>query len=130
MGEAGGGDVLLGELQAAIRSGLGEAGEQAGKTLDLMTQTAALYWPVALMTAAAKKPNTFAAGADTLAAINVVAAKCREELEARMVRDPEALRVVGLLMRPVVVEFARVWFSDADSRLNVCRCIGLVRGLR
>lgn len=124
------GAVLLGELQLAIRSRLGGPQDAAGLQCDLMTQTVCKYWPVALMATAARRPDTFAAGADTLATVNVVAAKCREELEARAARDPQALAAIDHLMRPVVVEFARLWFSDAAVRLDCCRCIGYVRSQR
>jgi hypothetical protein len=125
MGEAGA--RLLGELQGAIRARLGAPGEAAGPACDAMTQAVARYWPVALMTDAARRPETAKAGADTLAAVNVVSAKCREELEARADGDPASLRAIDLLIRAVVVEFARVWFSSARARLDVCRCIALVR---
>jgi hypothetical protein len=119
--------ALLAELQRTIRDRLGEPARTIPNTCDVMTQEAARQWPMRAMLRLAKNQAAKTAGRETIAAVNVCAAKCREELEYRWGCSPSTDRAIGLLMRAVVVEFANLWFRDQDTRLNLCRIIAVIR---
>jgi hypothetical protein len=119
--------ALLAELQRTIRDRLGQPARVIPNTADVMVQECARQWPMRAMLRLAKYPATKTAGRETIAAVNVCAAKCREELEYRWGYSPATDRAIGLLMRAVVVEFANLWFRDQDTRLNLCRIIAVIR---
>lgn len=119
--------ALLAHLQRAIRDRLGEPAAGIPNTCDAMVQECARQWPTRAMLALAKNPATKTAGRDTIAAVNVCAAKCRESLESRWGASRATERAIGLLMRAVVVEFANLWFRDRSTRLDICRVIAIVR---
>ena len=125
MGDAA--TALLADLQRTIRDRLGEPARVIPNTADVMVQECARQWPMRAMLRLAKHPATKTAGRETIAAVNVCAAKCREELEYRWGYSPATDRAIGLLMRAVVVEFANLWFRDQDTRLNLCRIIAVIR---
>jgi hypothetical protein len=119
--------ALLADLQRTIRDRLGEPARVIPNTADVMVQECARQWPMRAMLRLAKNQATKTAGRETIAAVNVCAAKCREELEYRWGYSPSTDRAIGLLMRAVVVEFANLWFRDQDTRLNLCRIIAVIR---
>jgi hypothetical protein len=119
--------ALLGRLQETIRGRIGDKARAVPNTCDAMIQECARQWPTRAMLALARNPATKTAGRDTIAAVNVCAAKCREELESRWGDNRATNRAIGLLMRAVVVEFANLWFSNRETRLDLCRIIAIVR---
>lgn len=125
MGEAA--PVLLAELQHAIRERIGEHGHAMSHTVDVLVQETARVWPVRHMVEVARHPNTSQAGESALAAVAVVTAKIRENVEARWQQTHDAGSAFDLMARAVVIEFANLWFSDPATRIALCKIIGAVR---
>lgn len=119
--------VLIGQLQDEVRARIGKPAEALAHTTDVMVQECLRWFPIAQMTILARKPEPPRAGADTVTAAAVLAAKCREQLEARWGAKPATVRAIDLLMRAVVVEVFNLWFGSADARHAICQCVAAVR---
>jgi hypothetical protein len=125
VGDAAG--TLIGQLQDEVRSRIGQPAEALEHTTDVMVQECLRWFPIAQMTILARKPEPPRAGADTVATISVLTAKCREQLEARWGAKPATVRAIDLLMRAVVVEVCNLWFGSKEARHAICQCVAAVR---
>jgi hypothetical protein len=119
--------TLIGQLQEEVRARIGAPAEGLSHTCDVMVQECLRWFPIAQMTVLARQPQPPKAAADTVAAVSVVAARCREQLETRWGASPATVRAIDLLMRAVVVEICNLWFSSADARHAICQCVAAVR---
>lgn len=119
--------VLIGQLQDEVRARIGAPAEALAHTTDVMVQEVLRWFPVTQMTVLAREPEPPRAGADTVAAVAVLAAKCREQLEARWGARPATVRAIDLLMRAVVVEVFSLWFGSKEARHAICQCVAAVR---
>jgi hypothetical protein len=125
VGDAAG--VLIGQLQEEVRARIGAPADALAHTTDVMVQECLRWFPIAQMTILAKKPEPPRAGADTVATIAVLTAKCREQLEARWGAKPATVRAIDLLMKAVVVEVCNLWFGSKEARHAICQCVAAVR---
>ncbi len=119
--------ALIGHLQDEVRARIGHPADTLAHTTDAMVQEALRWFPLTQMTALARQPEPPQAGADTVAAVAVLTARCREQLEARWGAKPATVRAIDLLMRAVVVEVFNLWFRDREARHAICRCVAAVR---
>lgn len=62
-------------------------------------------------------------GMQVLDAITVIWAKVREDLEFRWGMDKNTQAALDMLVQPVVVELANVWFASAENRIAMRGCI-------
>lgn len=119
--------VLIGQLQDEVRARIGAPAEALAHTTDVMVQECLRWFPIAQMTVLAREPEPPRAGADTVAVVAVLAARCREQLEARWGAKPATVRAIDLLMRAVVVEICNLWFGSKQARHAICQCVAAVR---
>jgi hypothetical protein len=119
--------TLLSQLQDEVRARIGEPAAALAHTTDVMVVECLRWLPVVQLTALARKPEKPTAGADTVAAVAVLSARCREQLEARWGASQPTVRAIDLLMRAVVVEVFNLWFRSPDARHAICQCVAAVR---
>lgn len=119
--------ALLGQLQDEVRARIGEPAAALAHTTDVMVVECLRWLPVGQLTSLARKPEPKNAGAETVAAVAVLAARCREQLEARWGAQPPTVRAIDLLMRAVVVEVFNLWFRSTEARAAIRECVAAVR---
>lgn len=119
MGDAPG--MRLTDLQAEIRKRMGTKCVGMSGGADEVVCTALRFWPERAMAIYAAKQKT--SGSQVLDAISVIWAKVREDLEARWGMDSNTQSALDVLVQPIVVELANVWFSSADARIAMRACI-------
>jgi len=120
------GDALgigLTDLRVELRHRIGGVALSMPEACDEIVDTVLRWWPERTMADLARCPEPH----KTLDAIPVIAAKAREDLEARWGTSPNTLRAIDALVQTVVVEMAHIWFSNRENRIELRRCIALVR---
>lgn len=119
------GDALgtLDGLYARVRRGMGRRGRRMPAACDAITHSLCKWWPTRVMSRLANRD----AHEQVIAALSVVVAKVREDLEHRHGTDPNTLLALDTLLQPVCVEFANLWFSEVAVRAAMRRCCWLAR---
>ena len=126
MGDALG--MLLVDLHKTINRRLAvKAGGMADATAEVV-DTTLRFWPERTMARYASRGE--AEGPKVLQAIAVIWAKVREDLEARWGTSPNTMAALDLLVQPVVIELAHIWFNSIEERIDFRRCIWEARHLR
>lgn len=126
MGDALG--MLRLDLHRTVVRRLGvKTGGMAEATAEVV-DTALRWWPERTMARYAAKGD--AEGPKVLQAIDVIWAKVREDLEFRWGTSANTMAALDLLVQPVVVELANIWFSSIEERIDFRRCIWEARHLR
>lgn len=119
MGDAPG--MRLVDLQHEIRTRLGTKVKGMTTGIDEVVNTTLRFWPERAMADYAAKAKT--RGIPVLDAISVIWAKVREDLEARWGTDTNTAAALDVLVQPVVLELANVWFSSPEARISMRACI-------
>lgn len=119
MGDAPG--LRLADLQREIRYRLAAKCKGMESGIDEVVNTALRFWPERAMADYASKAKTHAL--PVVDAMSVIWAKVREDLEARWGMDANTQAALNVLVQPVVVELANVWFQSAAMRVWVRSCI-------
>lgn len=119
----------LTQLRAEIRSRLGANGTTSRGVVDLYVQEVCRHWPEKHMAKLASQKREAGSGLPALDALSVVAANCREKIEAKWEAKPEAEKALSVLLNAVVVEFANLWFSSTEQRIALRAIITRVRTL-
>lgn len=126
MGDALG--MLLHDLRKTINRRLAvKAGGMADATAEVV-DTTLRFWPERTMARYASRGE--AEGPKVLQAIAVIWAKVREDLEARWGTSANTMAALDLLVQPVVIELAHIWFNSIEERIDFRRCIWEARHLR
>lgn len=123
MGDALG--IGLVDLRMELRHRIGGVARSMPDACDEIVDTVLRWWPERTMADIARGGDQYKA----LDAIPVIAAKVREDLEARWGTDANTLSAIDALVMVVVVEIANVWFSTRENRIELRRCMTLVRDL-
>lgn len=123
MGDALG--IGLVDLRVEVRHRLGGVALSMPDACDEVVDTVLRWWPERTMADLARCPEPH----KTLDAIPVIAAKVREDLEARWGTDANTLHAIDALVMTVVVEIANIWFSTRENRIELRRCMTLVRDM-
>jgi hypothetical protein len=119
----------LGQLQAAIRARIGAKCQGIESIVDLFVVEVCRNWPERHMASLAKNKMAPGTGEPALDALCVIAAKCREQIEARWEPTPNTAAALNLLLQAVVVEFANLWFSSVQQRIALRAIITRARTL-
>lgn len=125
MGDASAVDTPLSDLRDEVRRRLGAQASGLAEACDEVTSTVAYFWPQKAMADVARRqldPAPF-----TLAAVPVIEAKVREDLEARFGTDRNTMRTLDLLVNAVVIEFCAMWFCGSEERIAMRRAMWLAR---
>lgn len=119
MGDAPG--MRLADLRADVLRRLGPIAKGMAGGVDEIVATTLRFWPERAMNNFAVRSNP----RDTAVvhAVDVIAAKTREYLEARWGTDANTAAALDKLVQPVVIELASVWFSAARTRAAFRACI-------
>lgn len=121
-------DVQCEQLRDAVRERIGEHAQTFTHSVDVMVDEAMRYWPEKEFARIARTiEEDRSSGVDAIAAIAVVCAKCRENLEARWGPQPSHIQAIGLLMEPVVIHLANIWFSNNEARIAMREVIARLR---
>ena len=121
-------DVQCEQLRDAVRERIGEHAQTFTHSVDVMVDEAMRYWPEKEFARIARTiEEDRSTGVDAIAAIAVVCAKCRENLEARWGPQPSHIQAIGLLMEPVVIHLANIWFSNNEARIAMREVIARLR---
>lgn len=105
-------------LKAEIRRRLGHQAVGLEDAADEIVETTCRFWPLRHMANIARRWEPVP---EALAALAVISAKAREDLEARFGCDGNTARVLDLLCDSVAVELANVWFVDVEDRIAMRR---------
>ena len=116
----------LSQLRAEIRSRLGAHGGSQ-EVIDLYVQEVCRHWPEKYMARLAGQKREAGSALPALDALSVVAANCREKIEAKWEAKPGTEKALALILNAVVVEFANLWFSSTEQRIALRAIIGRVR---
>jgi hypothetical protein len=120
--------MLLHDLRKTINRRLAvKAGGMADATAEVV-DTTLRFWPERTMARYASRGE--AEGPKVLQAIAVIWAKVREDLEARWGTSANTMAALDLLVQPVVIELAHIWFNSIEERIDFRRCIWEARHLR
>jgi hypothetical protein len=125
VGDASAVDTPLSDLRDEVRRRLGHQAAGLAEACDEVTATVAFFWPQKWMAHVAR--THLDPMPATLVAVDVIEAKCREDLEARFGTDRNTLRTLDLLVGSVVTEFAGMWFSGAEERIAMRRAMWQAR---
>lgn len=121
-------DVHCEQLRDAVRERIGEHAQTFTHSVDVMVDEVMRYWPEKEFARIARTvEEDRSTGVDAIAAIAVVCAKCRENLEARWGPQPSHIQTIGLLMEPVVIHLANIWFSNNEARVAMREVIARLR---
>lgn len=121
-------DVQCEQLRDAVRDRIGEHAKTFTHSVDVMVDEAMRYWPEKEFARIARTiDEEKSKGVEAIAAIAVVCAKCRENLEARWGAQPSHVQAIGLLMEPVVIQLANIWFSNNEARVAMREVIARLR---
>ena len=112
--------MRLVDLQRQIRTRMG-CTKQLASGSDEVVRTALRCWPERTMAAFAAKRH--ARDPSVINAVHVIWAKVREDLEARWGVDATTTAALDLLVQPIVLELANVWFASSESRIAMRGCI-------
>ena len=127
-GASGASEARIEALQRLIRERLGEPAEQLSHSCDVFVSEVLRYWPDREMCRIAIDPDVNAAAGAALRAIPVITAKCRENLESRWGMGRPTAVALDLLLEPVVVQVANIWFRGTEERILIMECVGRLRG--
>lgn len=125
MGDASAVDTPLSDLRDEVRRRMGHQASGLADACDEVTSTVCYFWPQRWMATVARTQLDPAPA--TIAAVGVIEAKVREDLEARFGTDRNTLRTLDLLVGAVVVEFCAMWFAGAEERIAMRRAMWLAR---
>lgn len=114
-------------LADLIRSTIGPAGVTLSHTCDVLIMEICRCWPGKLMETIAADPASEANCEAVLAAIDVITAKVRENIEARWGCRPSHKAALDLVLRACVIQFSKLWFSSEPDRAVIRRLIAGVR---
>lgn len=121
-------DARLTQLREAVRERIGEPARQLTHTCDVLVDEACKWWPEReFIRIASAVENDSSQGKDAIHALGVLAAKVREMLEARWGQQPTFTAAIDLLVEPVVVHLANIWFSSPEARIAMRQCILRIR---
>lgn len=126
MGDALG--MLREDLHRTVNRRLGVKAKGMAEATAEVVDTALRFWPERTMAKYAAKGE--AEGPRVLQAIPVIWAKVREDLEARWGTSQNTMAALDLLVQPVVIELANIWFASVEERIDFRRCIWEARHLR
>jgi hypothetical protein len=122
------GDALgigLVDLRVEMRHRIGTVATSMPDACDEIVDTVLRWWPERTMADVARHGDHYKA----LDAIPVIGAKVREDLEARWGTDTNTLQAIDALVMTVVVEMANIWFSGRENRIELRRCMTIVRDM-
>jgi len=122
------GDALgigLVDLRVEMRHRIGGVALSMPEACNEVVDTVLRWWPERTMADIARKGDQYKA----LDAIPVIAAKVREDLEARWGTSLNTLNAIDALAMTVVVEVANIWFSTRENRIELRRCMTIVRDM-
>jgi hypothetical protein len=122
------GDALgigLVDLRVEMRHRIGRVAMSMPDACDEVVDTVLRWWPERTMADIARHGDHYKA----LDAIPVIGAKVREDLEARWGTDTNTLQAIDALVMTVVVEVANIWFSGRENRIELRRCVTIVRDM-
>lgn len=125
MGDAPAVDTPLSDLRDEVRRRMGHQADGLADACDEVVTTACRWWPQRHMATLARRKVE--ARPDTVHAVTIIEAKCREDLEARFGVDGNTMRTLDLLVPAVVVEMAAIWFSDVEARIHMRRAMWVAR---
>ena len=121
-------DVHCEQLRDAVRERIGEHAKTFPHSVDVMVDEVMRYWPEKEFVRIARTvEEDRSSGAEAIGAMAVVVAKCRENLEARWGAQPSHVQAIGLLMEPVVIQLANIWFSNHEARIAMREVIARLR---
>jgi hypothetical protein len=135
-GQAHGREVTVGDaldtltlldLCETIREAIGEPALTLAHTCDVLVEETCRQWPERTMAKYASKLDSEANGVGVLDAIPVITARVGEQIEARWGLVPSHAAAIHLLARAVVIEFANLWFSSIEVRIDIRSIIAVVR---
>jgi hypothetical protein len=116
------------KFRAEIKSRVGDKANSMGHCCDVLTDETLRVWPLKAMLDIAEGIDSPTAGAETIAAVRVITAKTRENLEARWQLSTTKNETLRLLSAAVVIEIANVWFNSADGRTRILKTRAAIRG--
>lgn len=114
-------------LADLIRSTIGPAGVTLSHTCDVLIEEICRCWPDKTMESIAANPTSQENCDAVLAAIDVISAKVRENIEARWGCRPSHRAALDLVLRACVIQFAKIWFESPADRAVMGRLINSVR---
>lgn len=114
-------------LADLIRSTIGPAGVTLSHTCDVLILEICRCWPDKAMHNIAADPTSEENCTAVLAAIDVISAKVRENIEARWGCRPSHRAALDLVLRACVIKFAQLWFSSPADRAVMHRLVLAVR---
>lgn len=119
--------LTLLDLCETIREAIGEPALTLAHTCDVLVEETCRQWPERTMAKYASKLDSEANGVGVLDAIPVITARVGEQIEARWGLVPSHAAAIHLLARAVVIEFANLWFSSIEVRIDIRSIIAVVR---
>jgi hypothetical protein len=121
-------DVHCEQLRDAVRERIGEHAKTFTHSVDVMVDEVMRYWPEKEFARIARTvEEDRSSGAEAIGAMAVVVAKCRENLEARWGAQPSHVQAIDLLIEPVVIQLANIWFSNNEARIAMREVIARLR---
>lgn len=112
----------LTQLRDAVRERIGKHAERLTHTCDVIVDEACRFWPEKeFLRIAAEVEANRSDGRDAIAVISTLVAKCRENIEARW--GNQHTQGINLLLEPVVIQLANIWFSSPQARLAMRQVI-------
>lgn len=120
--------TALDQLRDEIRRRLGSQAAGIAEACDEITCAACVWWPQDYMAKIARRRGD--SGPDALAALAVIEAKTREDVEARFGVSANTLRALDLLLPAIVIEMAGLWFNDVEARIAMRRAMWQARQSR
>ena len=112
----------LAGLRRMLRERVGEPAAAMPSACDAITDAVLRWWPHDHMTKLARRQDVLAAE-EALAAVDVLKAKVREDMEHAWGMTANVTNAIDLLADDVVMELADYWFEETRQRNEVRACI-------
>lgn len=108
-------------LRSSVREAIGPPAEVLEHTCDVIVDEILRQWPERAMADIARRMGTNKAGGEALGAVAVIAARVREQIEARWGCRASDQAALGLILFAAVVEVANLWFASVEHRIGIRR---------
>jgi hypothetical protein len=122
--------LTLRSLRDSIREAIGPPATTLAEVCDVILDEVCRQWPERAMADIARKQDSDAAGGQAFDAIAVITARVREQMEARYGCHPNHKEALDLILRACVIEFANLWFTNAEARIAMRRILFQVRSIK
>ena len=119
----------LKQLREILLADVGKAAKVMPDAAKSVVGSMLEWWPSTHMTILAKS-KTMDAGIAASDAIDVLKAKCREDLEFHWGTHANVGLALDALLEPVAMSLADYWFESVDNRNTVRACMKELRDRR